>query len=86
MAHDLDFTLAEVRKILRDADRGETPCPRARDIVHQRIEEHRREISARQALQRRLEAAVAAWERMPDGVPDGDSICHLIESVGERRN
>jgi len=30
MAHDLGFTLAEVRKILRDGDRGEIACPRAR--------------------------------------------------------
>jgi MerR family Zn(II)-responsive transcriptional regulator of zntA len=86
LAHGLGFTLAEVRKILRDADRGETPCPRVRDIVRQRIEDNRREISARQALQRRLEGAIAAWERMPDGVPDGDSICHLIESMGKKRN
>jgi len=85
-AQSLGFTLAEVRKILRDADRGETPCPRVRDIVHRRLEDNRREISARQALQCRLEEAIAAWARMPDGIPNGDSVCHLIESVGEKRN
>lgn len=86
MAHGLGFTLAEIRKILRDADRGETPCPRVRDIVRRRIEDNSREISARQALQRRLEQAIAVWAQMPDGIPDGDSVCHLIESVGEKRN
>jgi MerR family transcriptional regulator, Zn(II)-responsive regulator of zntA len=85
-AQSLGFTLAEIRKILRDADRGETPCPRVRDIVRRRIEENRREIRARERLQRRLEGALEAWSRMPDGFPDGDSVCHLIESVGDERN
>lgn len=84
-AQGLGFTLAEIRKILRDADRRETPCPRVRDMVRRRIEENRREISTRQALQRRLEDAIEAWARMPDGIPDGDSVCHLIKSVGEKR-
>jgi MerR family transcriptional regulator, Zn(II)-responsive regulator of zntA len=85
-AQTLGFTLGETRNILRDADRGETPCPRVRDIVHRRIEENRREISARQALQRRLDNALAAWATMPDGVPDGDTVCHLIESMGDKSN
>lgn len=86
LAQTLGFTLAEIRKILRDADHGDTPCPRVRDIVRRRIEENRREIRARQALQRRLESALEGWERMPDGIPDGDTVCHLIESMGEKRN
>lgn len=50
LTQTVGFTLAEVRKILRDADRGETPCPRVRDIVRQRIEENRRDIRARERL------------------------------------
>jgi len=67
----------------REAFAGTAPI--IADIVHQRIEDNRREVGARQALQRRLEGAIAAWERMPDSVPNGDSICHLIESVGGNR-
>jgi len=28
----------------------------------------------------RMEEALAAWEKMPDRAPNGDSVCHLIES------
>ena len=32
-------------------------------------------------LQMRMEKALSSWEKMPDGIPDGDSICHLIETT-----
>jgi len=32
------------------------------------------------ALQTRMEQALDQWAEMPDGVPDGHSVCHLIES------
>jgi hypothetical protein len=31
-------------------------------------------------LQRRMEQAVEQWVKLPDGLPTGDTICHLIES------
>jgi hypothetical protein len=30
-----------------------------------------------------MEAAVEKWSTMSDGVPTGDSICHLIESTAK---
>jgi hypothetical protein len=27
-----------------------------------------------------MEQALTQWSDMPDGVPDGHSVCHLIES------
>jgi hypothetical protein len=35
------------------------------------------------ALQKRMEQALEQWADMPDGVPDGHSVCHLIESFAE---
>jgi len=32
-------------------------------------------------LQIRMEKALKKWRQMPDGIPDGDSVCHLIESI-----
>ena len=29
----------------------------------------------------RMDDALEKWKTMPDGEPDGDEICHLIESV-----
>jgi hypothetical protein len=31
-------------------------------------------------LQTRMEQALTQWGDMPDGVPNGHSVCHLIES------
>jgi len=84
-AQSLGFTLADIRLILHDAERGETPCPRVRDIMHLRIDEHRCQIRTQQALQRRMEHAMRAWKRLPDAIPTGDSVCYLIESVGDSR-
>ena len=81
LAKHLGFTLNEIRQITRDAEMGESPCEDVRRIIHDHIEENRQRIRQMQNLQRRMEQAVLRWESMPNGVPDGHSICHLIESL-----
>ena len=46
-----------------------------------RIDENRQRLDELLALQVRMEQALKKWGDMPDGVPDGHSVCHLIESV-----
>lgn len=79
-AKRLGYTLNEIREIMQDSDQGKSPCPRVREILLQRIDESRRQLEELMALQRRMEQALAQWAEMPDGVPDGHSVCHLIES------
>jgi DNA-binding transcriptional MerR regulator len=79
-AKQLGFTLKEIAEITQHAERGESPCGDVRRMIQHRIDENRQRIEAMQQLQRRMEHAVAQWQTMPDGEPDGDSICHLIES------
>jgi DNA-binding transcriptional MerR regulator len=79
-AKQLGFTLKEIGEITRHAERGESPCADVRCIIQRRIDENRRKIEAMQRLQQRMEQALAQWRTMPDGEPDGTSICHLIES------
>ena len=57
------------------------PCPRVREILMTRIKENRSHLEELMALQSRMEQALEQWKKMPDGVPDGHSVCHLIESV-----
>jgi len=83
MAKQLGYTLSEIKKIISHSEHGESPCPDVREIIHRRIDENRRKIDEMRSLQRRMERAVAQWDKMPDGVPDGRSVCHLIESVVE---
>ncbi len=79
-AKALGYTLAEIRAIMQDADKGQSPCPRVREILLKHIEENRRQLEILMDLQKRMELALEQWADMPDGIPDGHSVCHLIES------
>jgi len=82
-AKQLGYTLKEIRQILEESASGQSPCPIVREIIQSRIEENRRKLEELHALQRRMENALEHWGQMPNGIPDGDCICHLIESVTE---
>jgi len=79
-AKNLGYTLKEIEEIISHAHDGQSPCPLVRRIIENRIEEHRRRLDAMLALQTRMEKAVKQWQHMPDGIPDGHSVCVLIES------
>ena len=83
LAKQLGFTLNEIRRITQNAAMGQTPCPDVRNIVKQRIVENRQKMDAMLKLQDRMEDALKAWEKMPDGSPDGHHVCHLIESFSD---
>ncbi len=82
-AKNLGFSLAEIADILSEAKHGNSPCPMVRDIIVRRIDENRRKIKEMQKLQRKMENALKDWSKMKNSIPNGDSVCHLIESVGE---
>lgn len=77
----LGFTLDDIRQILRDADRRRSPCPTTRKIIVTRLNESKKRLAALVELEGRMKTAIKAWRSMPDAVPTGDSICHLIEAV-----
>ena len=81
MAKHLGFTLNEIKQITRYADTGESPCDDVRKIIQHRIKENREKILEMNRLQAHMEEALQQWSLMPNGVPNGDSVCHLIESV-----
>jgi len=77
----LGFTLKDIGQILRDADRGQSPCPRARAIIVDRLEQGEQRLAAETALRRRMKRAVKIWRTRRDSLPNGQSICALIEAV-----
>jgi DNA-binding transcriptional MerR regulator len=81
MAKHLGFTLNEIRQITRHADMGDSPCDDVRKIIQHRIKENRVKILEMSQLQAHMEEALQQWSLMPNGVPNGDSVCHLIETV-----
>lgn len=78
-ARTLGFSLKEIAKILEHADQGDSPCPMVRDLLAARLPQIHARIQELQALAERMEHAMQDWARMPDGAPDGHSICRLIE-------
>jgi DNA-binding transcriptional MerR regulator len=80
-AQGLGFKLDDIRAIFADAERGDSPCPRVRELVARYIEQSAVHIRQLQALQARLRVALQQWDAMADGAPDGHSVCRLIESL-----
>lgn len=80
-AKGLGFTLKDIQAIFDHSNNGRSPCPAVREIIQQRIDENRRELAELNALQKRMDSALEQWKSMPDGEPDGEAICYLIESV-----
>lgn len=79
-AQQLGFTLHDIQLIFTDANKGNSPCPRVRNMIAARIEESAEQIRALQKMQRRMQQALRDWDNMSDGKPDGHSVCRLIES------
>lgn len=77
----LGYTLAEIRDIMHDAENDQSPCPRVREILRKHINENRKQLEDLLSLQERMEQALKQWEEMPDGMPNGQSECHLIEVI-----
>jgi len=82
-AQGLGFSLSEVKEILSMSHGGESPCPVVREIVRNRIVENAARIRELQEFQTRLERTAERWEGLPDRVPDGHAVCHLIEAFGD---
>ncbi len=80
-AQELGFTLTEIGEILDHAAHDRSPCPRVRAIIEGRIVDNRRKLAELLALQGRMENALRQWRSMPDGEPDGETLCVLIESI-----
>ncbi len=82
-AKELGFTLKEISAILDEADKGNSPCPLVREIIIQRLEENRKKIKQLKEMQKKMEKAKTIWDKMENALPDGHSVCHLIESFAE---
>ena len=78
-ARQLGFSLPQIKAILTQADHQHSPCPMVRDIFEQRLQVVEQELAELSQLRDRMTAALASWQQMPDGTPDGHTICQLIE-------
>lgn len=77
----LGFSLGDIRVILKESSHGHSPCPQVRKLMEQRLQETRLGLQNLEKLQARMEHAAALWANMPDGMADGEAMCHLIETI-----
>ena len=78
-ARQRGFSVREITAILGEADRHNSPCPQVRDLFAHKLNEVEQQLAELTALRDRMRAATAHWQSMPDGTPDGETICTLIE-------
>lgn len=81
-SRELGFSLDDIASILADADHGDSPCPQVREIYARRLVEVEAEISRLQAQRDGMRALLRRWQDMPDCMPTGSSVCHLIDQAG----
>lgn len=79
-ARQLGFSLKEIQAILSQADDHSSPCPMVRNLFEKHLVKVEQQIDELQSLRQRMLDAVDVWQNMPDGVPDGQTICQLIEN------
>lgn len=77
----LGFTLKDAAEFVEMSQRGASPCPRARALLSERLDEQARRLKEATDLHRRMQQAERDWKRLPNGVPDGHSVCGLIEGA-----
>ena len=76
-AQVLGFSLDEIRQIVDDARKGESPCDEVREIVRRRMEELDERLRELQKYRRELKQTLEEWDKV--GRAPGH-ICGLIES------
>src|ERR687894_185854 len=75
-AQALGFSLDEIRQIVDDARRGESPCDEVREIVRQRMEELDERLRELQRYRKELKSTLEEWDKV--GRAPGH-VCGLIE-------
>lgn len=79
-ARTLGFNLQEIEQILQHQHNHSSPCPMVRDLLSKRVPIVKQQITELQTLLARMENALNRWQQIPDGIPDGQTICQLIEN------
>ncbi|HEX9919629.1 MAG TPA: MerR family DNA-binding protein, partial [Pyrinomonadaceae bacterium] len=78
-AQALGFSLDEIRQIVDDARRGQSPCDEVREIVRRRMEELDERLRELHRYRKELRSTLEEWDKV--GRAPGH-ICGLIEGSG----
>lgn len=75
-AQALGFSLDEIRRIIDDARKGQSPCDEVREIVRRRLSEVEQRIEELKRYRREISKTLEEWDKL--GQAPGH-ICGLIE-------
>ncbi len=78
-AQALGFSLDEIRRVVEDARKGQSPCEEVREIVRRRMEELDARLRELHRYRKELKATLEEWDKV--GRAPGH-ICGLIEGSG----
>lgn len=82
----LCFTVDDITTTIAKAEYHKSPYPSMRNIIEKHLEERECQFQCVIVLLARMTVAIAQWENIPDRVPNGHMICHMIESFSEGLN
>lgn len=80
-AKTLGFSLSDIKQIFSASENAESPCELVRKMIIERIESNKKNMEEAMRLQMRMIEAERKWQAIPNALPTGHSICHLIESI-----
>ncbi|GAB4393897.1 MAG: Hg(II)-responsive transcriptional regulator MerR [Gammaproteobacteria bacterium] len=83
-AKKIGCSLKEIHMILAKAQQNNSPCPKVRQILKNHIAATKTKIIELQQTLTQLETIMETWSALPDGAPDGNSVCYLIEKFTDR--
>lgn len=79
-ARQLGFSVNDIREILNVSDKGDAPCPTVKMIIEARLEEVEKQFHEVSKLRKKMRKAIDEWKDKPEALPNGNSICYLIEN------
>ena len=74
------FSLQDIETIVKESQQGHSPCPIVRELMHKRLAEIEQKIAAMQATYQKMKHSLKHWQDLPNCVPTGNHVCHLIEN------
>jgi DNA-binding transcriptional MerR regulator len=83
-ARNIGFSLKEIEEIINLSHDGNSPCPKVRQMLGDKIVETKQKIDEFKRHLVIMEETLSEWADEPDRVPDGKNVCCLIEEWSDR--
>ncbi|WP_434341354.1 MerR family transcriptional regulator [Motilimonas cestriensis] len=83
-ARNIGFSLQEIADIIEHSQREDSPCPKVRQMLSDKIADTKDKIAQLQRHLKLMETTFADWATKPDMAPNGQAICCLIANWSQQ--